>query len=183
MLKLIFKNLIAQSNSIMYFLVRLSDWKSVVWTPSLAHLEFSSCLPDCACITNSEGSSACLFSCALNPLYLGLFNQKMLMLPSVYLPSISSRVNCGKCRGDHSLAWPPSFFSGLPCLCGVGIWEKAPGKGSSEALVGVGRTFIYMKTACLFFLIFFFLNQQVWDKKETDFWRKKKKKSLRNSLE
>lgn len=136
MLKSILKNPLTQSNYIMYFLDRLPDWKSVARTPSLAHFKFSSYLSDCAFITNSEGSRSCLFLCALNPLYLGLLNQKILMLPLVYLPSISSRVNCRKCRGGSQPSPAPLFLLTIALCLQCGGWGKSTWRREHWSLAG-----------------------------------------------
>lgn len=72
--------------------------------------------------------------------------------PLLCLPSVSSRFNHRKCRGIPAQLIPP--FSSPSTQCLQGGSGKPPGEGSSEALLGEGRTFIYMKTPNLF-LIFF----------------------------
>lgn len=65
---------------------------------------------------NGEGALSRVVLCALNPLYCGLLSQKMLLLPLLCLPSISSRVNPRRCRGVTAQLIP-LFHPRLFCVC------------------------------------------------------------------
>lgn len=62
-------------------------------------------------------------SSASSHIYLGVINQKMLVLPLVYLLSISSRVNCRKCGGITALP--------APFLLSTELWLQPGGWGKS----------------------------------------------------